>query len=140
MKGHETETDSDMTPCSTTMTTSVRRHGPALSPGRRSVSIGNGCRGIRFEVLGRKELAMFARREALKAIAAVAGIVAVPAAVRAQTLDTVNCGKLVGVSDAAFYIADKKGFFREAGISVNWTTFPQSQAMVAPLAAGQLDA
>jgi NitT/TauT family transport system substrate-binding protein len=58
----------------------------------------------------------------------------------AQSLETVNCGKLTGVSDAAFFIADKKGYFREAGVNVNWTTFPQSQAMVAPLAAGQLDA
>jgi NitT/TauT family transport system substrate-binding protein len=83
---------------------------------------------------------MIARRQALKAIVAAGGMAAAPTALRAQTLETVNCGKLIGVTDAAFYIGDKKGFFKEAGINVNWTTFPQSQAMVAPLAAGQLDA
>jgi NitT/TauT family transport system substrate-binding protein len=59
---------------------------------------------------------------------------------RAQTIETVHVGKLIGVSDCPFYIADKKGFFRDAGVDVQWTTFPQSQQMVAPLANGQLDA
>jgi NitT/TauT family transport system substrate-binding protein len=80
------------------------------------------------------------RRTLLSMAAALGGTAAFPTALRAQALETVNCGKLVGVSDTPFYVADKKGFFRESGINVNWTTFPQSQAMVAPLAAGQLDA
>lgn len=82
---------------------------------------------------------MVTRRHFVATTAALGGSAAAPA-VLAQTLDTVNVGKLIGVTDAAFYIGDKKGFFRNAGCSVNWTTFPQSQAMVAPLAAGQLDA
>jgi len=83
---------------------------------------------------------MIDRRTALAGIAAAGTTVAWGGRAGAQALETVNCGRLTGVSDAAFFIADKKGFFRDAGVTVNWTTFPQSQAMVAPLAAGQLDA
>jgi NitT/TauT family transport system substrate-binding protein len=83
---------------------------------------------------------MVTRRDFIRTTAVAGTIAAAPATISAQTLDTVNVGKLIGVTDAAFYIGDKKGFFREAGCNVNWTTFPQSQAMVAPLAAGQLDA
>jgi NitT/TauT family transport system substrate-binding protein len=78
------------------------------------------------------------RRQALAGIAALTAT-GVGRPGRAQTLDTVNMGKLIGVSDCPFYIADKKGYFRDAGVNVAWTTFPQSQAMVAPLAQGQLD-
>jgi NitT/TauT family transport system substrate-binding protein len=78
------------------------------------------------------------RRHALAGLAALWATFAARS-VRAQTLDTVNMGKLIGLTDAAFYIADKKGYFREQNLNVVWTTFPQSQAMVAPLAQGQLD-
>jgi NitT/TauT family transport system substrate-binding protein len=78
------------------------------------------------------------RRQALAGIAALTAAAAARP-VRAQTPDTVNVGKLIGVSDCPFYIADKKGYFRDQGLNVVWTTFPQSQAMVAPLAQGQLD-
>jgi NitT/TauT family transport system substrate-binding protein len=78
------------------------------------------------------------RRQALAGIAALAATAAARPA-RAQTLDTVNMGKLIGISDGPFYLADKKGYFRDAGLNVVWTTFSQSQAMVAPLAQGQLD-
>lgn len=82
---------------------------------------------------------MIDRRHALAGIAALTTTIAASRPVRAQTLETVNMGKLIGVSDCPFYIADKKGYFRDAGVNVVWTTFPQSQAMVAPLAQGQLD-
>ncbi len=81
---------------------------------------------------------MIDRRQALAGIAALTGTFAARP-VRAQALDVVNMGKLIGLTDAAFYIADKKGFFREQNLDIKWTTFPQSQAMVAPLAQGQLD-
>jgi NitT/TauT family transport system substrate-binding protein len=42
-------------------------------------------------------------------------------------------------SDAGFYIADKKGYFREEGLSVTFTPFDSAAKMVAPLGAGQLD-
>lgn len=80
------------------------------------------------------------RRSVLAGLGAGAVAAGTARPVRAQALESVSVGKLIGVSDAAFYIGDKKGFFRDAGVDVKWTTFPQSQAMVAPLAAGQLDA
>jgi NitT/TauT family transport system substrate-binding protein len=42
-------------------------------------------------------------------------------------------------SDAIFYIADKKGYFKEEGLSVTFTPFNSAAKMVAPLGAGQLD-
>jgi NitT/TauT family transport system substrate-binding protein len=78
------------------------------------------------------------RRQALAGMTALAATAAARP-VRAQTLDTVNMGKLIGVTDCPFYIAERKGYFRDAGLNVVWTTFSQSQAMVAPLAVGQLD-
>jgi NitT/TauT family transport system substrate-binding protein len=80
------------------------------------------------------------RRTVLAGLASAGAVAALGRTGSTQSLETVNCGRLTGVSDAPFFIADAKGFFREAGVAVNWTTFPQSQAMVAPLAAGQLDA
>ena len=78
------------------------------------------------------------RRKALGTLASLsAGGIARRA--EAQLQETVTVGKLIGVSDCPFYIADKKGFFRNVGLNVIWTTFGQSQAMVAPLAQGQID-
>jgi NitT/TauT family transport system substrate-binding protein len=42
-------------------------------------------------------------------------------------------------SDVVFYIADKKGYFREEGLAVAFTPFDSAAKMVAPLGAGQLD-
>lgn len=57
----------------------------------------------------------------------------------AQPLDSVTVGLVNAVSDAPFLIADKKGYFREAGIEVKMTNFASGTAMIAPLGAGQLD-
>lgn len=49
----------------------------------------------------------------------------------------------IGISGAAtdvgFFIADKKGYFRDEGLAVNFTNFDTAAKMVAPLGAGQLD-
>ncbi|MDB5727007.1 MAG: transporter substrate-binding protein [Noviherbaspirillum sp.] len=58
-------------------------------------------------------------------------------AVIAQT--TVNIGVIGATSDAAFYIADRKGYFKAEGINANIINFTNSAQMVAPLGAGQLD-
>jgi NitT/TauT family transport system substrate-binding protein len=42
-------------------------------------------------------------------------------------------------SDVVFYIADKKGYFKEEGLAVVFTPFDSAAKMVAPLGAGQLD-
>ena len=42
-------------------------------------------------------------------------------------------------TDAPFFIADKKGYFREEGLAVGFVNFDSAAKMVAPLGAGQLD-
>ena len=70
----------------------------------------------------------------------IAGVLAPAAPARAQNLDIVNVGALLSVSDAAFLIADKKGYFKDAGIAVKFVTFDSAAQMIAPLGTGQLDA
>ena len=52
---------------------------------------------------------------------------------------SVRVGIVNASSDAGFYIADKKGYFREEGLSVTFTPFDSAAKMVAPLGAGQLE-
>lgn len=56
---------------------------------------------------------------------------------RAET--TVRIGTTNSSSDVAFFIADKKGYFKEEGLSITLTPFDSAAKMVAPLGAGQLD-
>nr|MBA2690379.1 ABC transporter substrate-binding protein [Burkholderiales bacterium] len=42
-------------------------------------------------------------------------------------------------SDVGFFIADKKGYFRQEGLNVTFTSFNSAAKMMAPLGAGQLD-
>jgi NitT/TauT family transport system substrate-binding protein len=42
-------------------------------------------------------------------------------------------------SDIGFFIADKKGYFRQEGLTVHFTPFDSAAKMVAPLGGGQLD-
>ena len=58
--------------------------------------------------------------------------------VRAQT-ETVNIGITNTATDAGFFIADKKGYFRAEGIQVTTTPFSSAAGMIAPLGRGQLD-
>ena len=83
---------------------------------------------------------MTVRRRAIAQIAVAAAAALAPRLVRAQTVETVRVGRLTGVSDGPFYIGEAKGFFREAGVNVEWTTFPQSNLTVPALAQGRLDA
>ena len=50
-----------------------------------------------------------------------------------------NVGITNSSSDAGFFIADKKGYFRAEGIEVKTTPFASAAGMVAPLGRGQLD-
>ena len=43
------------------------------------------------------------------------------------------------ISDAAFFIAERKGYFREQDIAVKFVPFDAGPKMIAPLGAGQLD-
>lgn len=53
--------------------------------------------------------------------------------------DAVTVGLNGNVSDAPFYIAQRKGFFKELGLEVNLVPFDAGSKMIAPLGAGQLD-
>ncbi len=69
---------------------------------------------------------------------ALAFVAMLPAA-SAQTLEQVKVGLTNVATDVGFFIADKKGYFREAGITVATTTFASAAKMIAPLGTGELD-
>jgi NitT/TauT family transport system substrate-binding protein len=69
--------------------------------------------------------------------AVVMGSIAVPAL--GQTLDTVTIGAVNSVADAPFLIADRKGYFRDAGIKANFIPFDSGALMNASLGTGQID-
>ncbi|MGH2403824.1 MAG: ABC transporter substrate-binding protein [bacterium] len=49
-------------------------------------------------------------------------------------------GVVASVSDAGFFVAQEKGYFAEAGLTVEFVPFQTAALMVAPLGVGQLDA
>ena len=51
----------------------------------------------------------------------------------------VRVGIASAISDVAIFIAQKKGYFRDEGITAKTTTFTSASFMVAPLGAGNLD-
>lgn len=59
----------------------------------------------------------------------------------AQAADpvVVRIGLVNASSDAGFFIADKKGYFKQEGIEVNFVAFDSGAKMVAPLGNGQLE-
>ncbi len=62
-----------------------------------------------------------------------------PAAVASPSLTKVRVGQVGGISDAAFFIATEKGYFKEQGIELDTTRFDSAARMIAPLGTGQLD-
>ncbi len=65
------------------------------------------------------------------AVAAAATLAADPAPVK---VGVVNAS-----SDVGFFIAEKKGYFKQEGITVSFVAFDSAAKMVAPLGVGQLD-
>lgn len=59
--------------------------------------------------------------------------------VRGAEPATVRIGVLNITSDAPFILADRKGFFRDEGITAVFTTFASSGNMIVPLSTAQLD-
>jgi NitT/TauT family transport system substrate-binding protein len=51
----------------------------------------------------------------------------------------VNVGITDSSSDVGFFIADKKGYFRNEGLTTTMTPFASAAKMIAPLGTGQLD-
>lgn len=50
---------------------------------------------------------------------------------------TLKIGQVGGISDAAIYLADAKGYFKEQGIALDPLAFASAAQMVAPLGTGQ---
>ncbi len=67
------------------------------------------------------------------------GLGQTPAPGAGPILTRLQIGQVGGLSDAAIFIADDKGFFRDQGIELEMTRFNSAAQMVAPLATGQLD-
>ncbi len=63
---------------------------------------------------------------------------AAPSATAAPTPVTVTIGQVGGLSDAAIYLADGKGYFKEQGITLQSFSFTSAAQMVAPLLRGDL--
>lgn len=82
---------------------------------------------------------MTTRRVAISVLAAGATLAAARP-LRAQTLAPVQIGIVNTSSDAPFFIAQKLGYFREAGIEATTLAFAGAPQMIAPLGTGQLDA
>lgn len=57
----------------------------------------------------------------------------------AADLVTVRVGIVNASSDIGFFIADRKGYFREEGIHVTFTAFDSAARMIAPLGVGRLE-
>src|SRR5438105_121466 len=57
----------------------------------------------------------------------------------AADLVNVRVGIVNASSDVGFFVADKKGYFRQEGIKVEFTEFDSGAKMVGPLGTGQLD-
>ncbi len=62
-----------------------------------------------------------------------------PAALAGPPMTKLRIGQIGSVSDAAFFIATDKGYFREQGIELDITRFDSAARMIAPLGTGQLD-
>lgn len=77
--------------------------------------------------------------------AGVVGSVAVAAALALNNgialaeMTTVRVGIVNASSDAGFFIADRKGYFKQEGLNVVFTSFNSAAKMIVPLGAGQLD-
>jgi NitT/TauT family transport system substrate-binding protein len=70
-------------------------------------------------------------------VTAVAGLYALASV--AQTSSTVKVASAGIASDIGFFLALKKGFFRDEGLNVELTQMANSPQMIGPLGRGQLD-
>ncbi len=66
-------------------------------------------------------------------------IAALTLALPAIAADKVTIGIVNAVSDGGLFIAEAKGYFKNAGIEASFVEFDTGAKMVAPLGAGQLD-
>ena len=77
----------------------------------------------------------FLTRAALGCLLAVGA----PFATSAAELVRVSVGITNSASDVSLFVAHKRGYFREEGLDVSFTSFPSAARMIAPMASGDLD-
>ncbi|HXP93771.1 MAG TPA: ABC transporter substrate-binding protein [Candidatus Binatia bacterium] len=78
-------------------------------------------------------------RTSIRLLVLIALLAGWTTAAESQESYTVKVGIINSISDAPILIADKKGYFKEEGLAVDYSTFDSAASMVAPLGAGQLD-
>src|SRR5246500_298955 len=71
--------------------------------------------------------------------AALAGVLAASFTIAAQAADKVAVGTGGSASDAPFYIAYDKGFFKDEGLDVDLIVLDSGAKVIAPLGTGELD-
>src|SRR5712672_2633946 len=72
-------------------------------------------------------------------VAALAAPAMVAASRRAGAAEAVSLGMVNTISDAGFFVAEAKGYFKAAGIEVKFLPFTSASAMIPALASGELD-
>jgi NitT/TauT family transport system substrate-binding protein len=76
----------------------------------------------------------------MRIVATATAAAALPRIAAAQdAAPAIRVGIINSVSDAPILIADKKGYFRDEGLTVQYSTFGSAAQMVVPLGGGQLD-
>src|SRR5260370_39626243 len=75
-----------------------------------------------------------------RCVAALAVAVLVGDAAQAQELKTVKIGVVNLSTDVAFYIAEKRGYFKDEGLKAEFVYFDSGAKMIVPLGSGALDA
>ena len=58
---------------------------------------------------------------------------------RGDALPVIRVGILTSTTDAPLWIADRYGYFKDEGLTVQFLTFSSGEQMIAPLSTGQLD-
>jgi NitT/TauT family transport system substrate-binding protein len=86
-----------------------------------------------FRTAPRRRLMSLAQRTSL---AAAAVMLAHPCAAQLQTI---NVGVASTVSDAPYFIASKKGYFQEEGLSANFIVFDSAAKAIPSLGTGQIE-
>jgi NitT/TauT family transport system substrate-binding protein len=72
-------------------------------------------------------------------IATVCAVLLLVAAAGARAADRVSVGTVGNNSDAALFIADTRGYFKQEGLDIAFTPFDGAARMIVPLSTGALD-
>jgi NitT/TauT family transport system substrate-binding protein len=76
----------------------------------------------------------------VRCLTALAMAALLSAAAQAQELKTIKIGVVNLSTDVAFYIAEKRGYFKAEGLKADFAYFDSGAKMVLPLGTGDLDA